>query len=451
MELGPDRFGKAADNGVRMTTGIETWAGPNASGARKLALAGMLLFVSFGCGRPGGKALLEAAGAGDVGQVADLLRRGAAVNSRGPYTWVRLDGVKRSAEQGTALLAAIGHGQDAAARLLLSRGADPNLADSEGDRAVLIAAIRKDADAVHALLAAGAKPNFKDQVGFTPLFAACFSSQPEVVAELLGAGADPSEPSVGGMTPLMAAIMGGYVRSERAPGSPPIGMGVDPSKEAARLAVLQELVGHGADVNVQAAHGSALTMTVITGDAGAAKYLTQHGADPHAQIEGGPTAYQMAASFGRKDIVEVFKAAPHLRGPQSLAPMQYRFDQLPRTVWSCNGPLPVLRSAPTEDAVKDWAKSLGFGAACFRATNGSGAPTACLVVAYVFTSGVSTFNVHVFIQQPDGSWRCELLVHGLNLDPKEEIVGATWVEGLLVLRDQKGKQLGVYSVLAPGG
>jgi ankyrin repeat protein len=85
---------------------------------------------------------------------------------------------------------AAGHSNDvpeaeglATVRLLLERGADPELADDRGRTALLIAAERGHAGIVELLLAAGADPGRRDREG---LGLAEIAAEPAIAARALG-------------------------------------------------------------------------------------------------------------------------------------------------------------------------------------------------------------------------------------------------------------------------
>jgi hypothetical protein len=94
----------------------------------------------------------------------------------------------QDAEGSTALMAAALRDDEEMVRLLVEARADPNVRNSRGETALLLAAGRVPG-IVRRLLAARADPNARDHEGQTPLIAAA-SSHPESVRLLLAAGAD---------------------------------------------------------------------------------------------------------------------------------------------------------------------------------------------------------------------------------------------------------------------
>jgi len=76
---------------------------------------------------------------------------------------------------------------------LLGKGADPNLAASNGDTPLITAARVGFLDAVELLLARGARVNSANRMGETALIAAVQARQVDAVKLLLAKGADPDK------------------------------------------------------------------------------------------------------------------------------------------------------------------------------------------------------------------------------------------------------------------
>lgn len=117
--------------------------------------------------------LIGAAERGDVGKVREFLEKGADVNffskSRGM----------------TALHMAVLRAHIEVARLLVERGADPNLTEP-----LATACSYGNSDAVALLLDAGADPNLASEARVTPLMVAAKFCTPAVVRRLIDAGGD---------------------------------------------------------------------------------------------------------------------------------------------------------------------------------------------------------------------------------------------------------------------
>ncbi len=268
-------------------------------------------------------ALLFAVRQGDVESVRYLLHAGADVNDRA----VAPDGMgvfgdnmwsDPSADGSSALIIAINSGHYAVARLLVERGADPNIqADpypfpqrpnigySFGDalkpglNALHALVVRRAAtrdqeslDLIKLLLAKGAKVNAKTPAlrapdvtqlnpqpritwvqvgGVTPFWLAANALDRETMELLKASGADPTLPNMEGTTPLMVAA--GLGTRSRGPSSGYV------RHEKVNVGVLQLLVDWGNAVNAVNQHGqTALHGAAFAAQPKAAQFLLDHGA-----------------------------------------------------------------------------------------------------------------------------------------------------------------------------
>ncbi|MCV2890690.1 ankyrin repeat domain-containing protein [Ruegeria aquimaris] len=119
--------------------------------------------------------LHDAARTGDTAEIEALLESGLDVDT---------------VEMVTPLLMAALSNQLEAVRLLLSKGADPDIASSAMGTALHAAAQRGFADIVRVLLDAGANLESRNPDRYTPLMIAALNNRANVVAALLEAGAD---------------------------------------------------------------------------------------------------------------------------------------------------------------------------------------------------------------------------------------------------------------------
>ena len=94
--------------------------------------------------------------------------------------------------------------------LLLDRGAEPNMADQDGNTPLHEAANEGHKDVVQLLLDGGAEPNRADQDGWTPLHDAADEGHKDVVQLLLDGGAEPNMAEQSGDTPLHRASLEGH-------------------------------------------------------------------------------------------------------------------------------------------------------------------------------------------------------------------------------------------------
>jgi ankyrin repeat protein len=155
------------------------------------------------------------------------------------------------------LVEAVKSGDVAAARTLMTRGADVNAAEADGTTALHWAVQRNDVELVTRLLKAGARVNATNQFGSTPMFEAAVTGNATLIERLLAAGADVESPNADGQTALMVAARTGQA-------------------DAVRL-----LLKKGARVNAtEQWHGqSALMWAVAQGHSEVVRELIAHGAD----------------------------------------------------------------------------------------------------------------------------------------------------------------------------
>jgi ankyrin repeat protein len=120
---------------------------------------------------------------------------------------------------------------------LLGMGANANANDHRGDPLIITAMSVGSGPATIALINAGANPNARDTTGKSVLSYAVYLKQPEIIAALVAKGADVNAPSETGD--------GGNP-------APPIFMAI----KTGNLALVQQLIAAGANVNVLDGQGS---------------------------------------------------------------------------------------------------------------------------------------------------------------------------------------------------
>ena len=111
----------------------------------------------------------------------------------------------------TPLLDAVNDGHFEVAKLLLDYGADPNIANKvDGYVPLMYASESGHEDIVHLLLDRGSDPNIADTMdGSTALKAAVCQNNKHIAKLLLDRGADPDIPDSHGMTPKEYALLNG--------------------------------------------------------------------------------------------------------------------------------------------------------------------------------------------------------------------------------------------------
>jgi hypothetical protein len=146
-------------------------------------------------------ALVNAAFLNDLPKVKELIAAGMDVN------------VVDSEVDATALMEAVGNGNQEMVKVLLSAGADVNARNKNGRTAMLTIGEDTTAEIVWTLVAAGAKVNRKDDDGNTPLMMAARIDNVTVIKALLDAGAKVNAKNKEGRTALMDAAESDYEES----------------------------------------------------------------------------------------------------------------------------------------------------------------------------------------------------------------------------------------------
>ncbi|GGE61695.1 hypothetical protein GCM10011533_12720 [Streptosporangium jomthongense] len=180
---------------------------------------------------PSGSTLYKAAAEGDFEAVGNLIESGAPLNT--------LTGA------GTPLMAAVRAQADRVVWYLLSRGANPDLAESDQVTPLMVASEQGDRRLVRLLLSAGAKVNAPDTQGYTAIMRAA---------------------------------------------------------EKGELSVVKVLLAAGANVNVSQDGESLLMKVVATGDLLTAEMLLAAGADVNFRAESGTTALDVARAGNHRDL-----------------------------------------------------------------------------------------------------------------------------------------------------
>jgi ankyrin repeat protein len=220
-----------------------------------------------------------------------LIDKGAACDINTPLTWA---------------ITALGEKDKELVELLISGGADINLADEEGrtpmywaafhgsqrvfgvvlakvtDRSTLpLAAFKGDLNAVRAFVQSGADVNAADEFGCTPLHWAAAANVNDVADFLVANGADVNAEDNDGLTPLLAAR---------------------------RLDMIRFLVSKGADVNVK---GDTLGYTRLhkacqfENDLDVATFLISKGADVNTRNNWGITPLIGTSTNGNREMVQL--------------------------------------------------------------------------------------------------------------------------------------------------
>ena len=166
-------------------------------------------------------AMTAAAARGDLQMVTTLIKAGADANAKGRNTWTALllalkeerhevadallalpniDLKALTPEGQNALMIAVWHERNDAARKLIQMGSDVNHQDKDGDTPIHGAAWFGNMSVLGMLLDARANPNVKNKLGGTPLMWAAAYGHDQAVRLLLERGADPRIKDVDGVT-----------------------------------------------------------------------------------------------------------------------------------------------------------------------------------------------------------------------------------------------------------
>uniref|UniRef100_A0A8B9VKI8 Kinase D-interacting substrate of 220 kDa n=1 Tax=Anas zonorhyncha TaxID=75864 RepID=A0A8B9VKI8_9AVES len=207
-------------------------------------------------------ALISAAKEGHAAIVAELLNYNVNLEHRDLGGW-------------TALMWASYKGRTEVAKLLLEKGANPNITGMQYSVYPIIwAAGRGHSDIVHLLLQYGAKVNCSDKYGTTPLVWAARKGHLECVKYLLQMGADVDQEGANSMTALIVAVKGGYTDSvkEILKRNPNVNLTDKDGNTALMIAskeghteIVQDLLDAGTYVNIPDRSGDTVLIGAVRG------------------------------------------------------------------------------------------------------------------------------------------------------------------------------------------
>uniref|UniRef100_A0A8C0ATZ7 Kinase D interacting substrate 220 n=1 Tax=Buteo japonicus TaxID=224669 RepID=A0A8C0ATZ7_9AVES len=207
-------------------------------------------------------ALISAAKEGHAAIVAELLNCNVSLEHRDLGGW-------------TALMWASYKGRTEVAKLLLEKGANPNITGMQYSVYPIIwAAGRGHSGIVHLLLQHGAKVNCSDKYGTTPLVWAARKGHLECVKYLLQMGADVDQEGANSMTALIVAVKGGYTDSvkEILKRNPNVNLTDKDGNTALMIAskeghteIVQDLLDAGTYVNIPDRSGDTVLIGAVRG------------------------------------------------------------------------------------------------------------------------------------------------------------------------------------------
>lgn len=193
----------------------------------------------------------------------------------------------------TPLTAAMVGDQIDIIRLLLHKGANPNIAARIGDFPLIEAASKQSTRIAGMLLAKGANVDIQSTCS-TPLMSAIawkslLKNNDDMVTLILAHGADPNTPNLEGDTPLMVAAVKGDIQT-------------------AKL-----LLAMGAKVNAQGERLTPLLGAVRSGDRGMVALMLEHDADPLLPNRRGCSPMQEASGSRDKTFLRLLQNAEQKR------------------------------------------------------------------------------------------------------------------------------------------
>ena len=216
-----------------------------------------------------GKKLVNASGEGNTEVIMQLLATDFLDINHADQEWADYH---KNLFNPTSLIIAANEGKINAVKLLLDRGADPNLRDETGASALYCAANWGKVNVVKLLLDRGADPNLKDGIEDTALHHAARDGHDHVVRVLLEARADPNITSEDGDTSLHYGARYGRIDAMQMlldQGADPNiknKYGETPLHDAARHGhrdVMQLFLDKGADPNIKNGDGNSPLSVVL--------------------------------------------------------------------------------------------------------------------------------------------------------------------------------------------
>ena len=235
------------------------------------------------------------------------------------------------------------------AAFLLSKGADPNKPDDQGETPLINAVQAQNPDLVKLLLEHGAKADARDSNGMTALLEAVQQDDVATIKMLAAHGADLNERTADKATPLSFAIVENKMKAALAlidvgasVSAPSGDLGLTPlmvaagrqqtglTLEAGRhevenystdphypgpLQIARALIAHKADVNAVSTSGvTALMLAAAHNNPPIVGLLLQSGADPTKRTPDKKTALDLAAENGNDSVVSLIRLIQQSNG-----------------------------------------------------------------------------------------------------------------------------------------
>ena len=223
-------------------------------------------------------------------------------------------------------------------RCLIENEADVNGVNKVKHTPLMIAAIRGHINALTLLIKHGADVDLQDSDGYKALHFAVYGSDisSEIFSCLIGIGADVNARTNNGVTPLMIAAEEGHINAvtslvkcgvnvhlQDKDGQTALHHAMQ-SPQTSICEVLSCLIKNGADVNAHTFRNETPLMLASRDDhVNVVTFLIKHGADVDLQDKDGDIALHYAASSSLPEIVETLLnlGASHMCNHQGLTPL----------------------------------------------------------------------------------------------------------------------------------
>lgn len=223
--------------------------------------------------------------------------------------------VDTSYEGQTLLMAAVQNGHFNLAKALLEEGADPDLSGSNSENPLTIATYQNNSEMIHLLLEYNAEVNVRNNFDRTPFCFVCHYANMSVFFDFLNHGVNVNDRcDSNGCTPLM------YAAGQN------------------NLQMIQALLDHGADINVQDFRGRTALWVVSNAKVchirfddqykETARFLLERGADPDIVDHEGKTPLHLASLADPKAtrVLLEHHANVNLKDNSGNLPLQIALD-----------------------------------------------------------------------------------------------------------------------------
>lgn len=211
----------------------------------------------------------------------------------------------------TALHYATEWGLENAAETLITKGADKEAKNANGETPIFSASKNNNPEIITLLANKGCKINVRDNLGSTPLHVAVRWGNIGAVTQLINLGININAQNVSGKTPLSEAVLGG-------------------KPEIAKL-----LLSKGANPNTSDTNGRTILMDAIKArNTKIIAMLLEYNANPQAQDLNGRNSYHEAALTADENVIKLIRNAggnPLSRDKNGNTPFSLCLDQ-PNTV-----------------------------------------------------------------------------------------------------------------------